>query len=281
LDIARGIRMHEITVRRMRFEFPDGIDPIIVEGQPEESFRTLGMSLLLPYLEPYLIRTMNEAKKQIRDPELLADLEHFNAQEGQHYRQHRRFNEAVRMADLPELGTLEAELDADYRRFSEERSLKFNLAYAEGFEALTTAAARFSFESRQFERMHPAARELFSWHLIEELEHRTVAFDVYDHIYGDYFYRLRWGLFAQRHMLSWIHRVACHIEERADLGSRFGGTAGRRARLRAQSWRALRGLVPKVLATYAPWYTPERIAFTDEMRAYAKRFTADAVGVSR
>jgi hypothetical protein len=268
--------MHEITVRRMQFDFPDGIDPVIVDGQPEESFRTLGMSLLLPYLEPYLIRTMNEAKKRIADPDLLADLDRFNAQEGQHYRQHRRFNQAVQMAGFPGLGELEAELDADYRRFSEERSLKFNLAYAEGFEALTTAAARYAFESKQFERMHPAARELFSWHLIEELEHRTVAFEVYDHIYGDYFYRLRWGLFAQRHMLSWIHRVARHMEERSDARARFGGAAGRRSRLRAQSWRGLRGLAPKVLATYMPWYTPERIAFTDEMRAYAERFSAAA-----
>jgi len=273
--------MHEITVRRMQFDFPDEIDPVIVEGQPEESFRALGLSLLLPYLEPYLIRTMNEAKKRITDRELLADLEHFNAQEGQHYRQHRRFNEAIRMAGFPELAGLEAELDADYQRFSEERPLKFNLAYAEGFGALTTAAARYAFESRQFERMHPAARELFSWHLIEELEHRTVAFEVYDHIYGDYFYRLRWGLFAQRHMLRWIHRVARHLEERSDIRSRFGGDTGRRARLRAQSLRGLRGLVPKVLATYMPWYSPERIAFTDEMRAYAERFTAAAVSTSR
>ncbi len=104
-------------------------------------------------------------------------------------------------------------MDADYRRFSEERTLQFNLAYAEGFEALTTAAARFAFETKQLERTHPSVRELFSWHLIEELEHRTVAFDVYDHIFGDYFYRLRWGLFAQRHMLSWIDRVARHMEK--------------------------------------------------------------------
>ncbi len=273
--------MHEITVRRMQFEFPDGIDPVIVEGQPEESFRAVGLSLLLPYLEPYLIRTMNEAKKHIGDRGLLEDLEHFNAQEGQHYRQHRRFNEALRMSGFPRLAEFEAEIDADYRRFSQERSLQFNLAYAEGFEALTTAAARYAFESNQFERMHPAARELFSWHLIEELEHRTVAFEVYDHICGDYWYRLRWGLFAQRHMLRWIHRVAGYMEERSDVRSRFGGAAGRRSRLRAQSWRALRGLAPKVLTTYTPWYTPERIAFTDEMRAYAQRFTTAAAGTSR
>lgn len=273
--------MHDITVRRMQFDFPDGIDPVIIEGQPEESFRTLGLSLLLPYLEPYLIRTMNQAKKLIDAPGLLADLERFNAQEGQHYRQHRRFNEAVRMTGFPKLAALEAELDADYQGFSEKRSLKFNLAYAEGFEALTTAAARYAFESNQFERMHPAARQLFSWHLIEELEHRTVAFEVYDHIYGDYFYRLRWGLFAQRHMLSWVRRVALHMEECSDPRARFGGSTGRRARLLAQSRRALRGLVPKVLATYTPWYTPERIAFTGEMRAYAERFTAAAVSTSR
>jgi hypothetical protein len=29
------------------------------------------------------------------------------------------------------------ELDADYRRFSEQRSDRFNLVYAEGFEAMT------------------------------------------------------------------------------------------------------------------------------------------------
>ena len=35
-------------------------------------------------------------------------------------------------------------LDADYRRFTREKSLRWNLAYAEGFEALTTAVAHAS-----------------------------------------------------------------------------------------------------------------------------------------
>ncbi len=274
--------MHDITVRRMQFDFPDRIDPVVVEGQPEESYWILGLSLLLPYLEPYLIRTMNVAKKQIDDPGLLKDLEGFNAQEGQHFRQHRRFNDAVRMAGFPKLPELEEKLDADYRRFTETRSLQFNLAYAEGFEALTTAVACFSFETNQFERTHPSARELFSWHLIEELEHRTVAFDVYDHIYGDYSYRLRWGLYAQWHMLSWIHRVACHMEESSgETLAALGGPAGRRARVRGQLRMGFRGLLPKVLATYMPWYTPSRIAFTDEMRTYAEQFTQAAVSTSR
>ena len=58
------------------------IDPVVVAGDPEQSYMMIGLSLLLPYLEPYLIRTMKEAKKQISDPELIDDLERFSAQEG-------------------------------------------------------------------------------------------------------------------------------------------------------------------------------------------------------
>ena len=80
---------------------------------------------------------------------------------------------------------------------------------------------------------------------------------------------------------SWIDRVARHMEEAdGDTFVKHGGVAGRRARLRTQAWRGARGLLPKVLATYLPWYTPEKIAFTDEMRSYAEKFTRTAVGTS-
>ena len=93
--------MHDITVRRMEFDFSDELDPVYIEGAPEESHATTAFSLLLPYLEPYLIRTMKEAKKQVTDPDLIRDLERFCAQEGQHYRQHKRFNDVMRGAGFP------------------------------------------------------------------------------------------------------------------------------------------------------------------------------------
>ena len=161
-----------ITVRRLTFDIPASIDPIVMEGCPEESFTVVGLSLLLPYLEPYLIRTMKEAVKRVDEPALRADVEAFNGQEGQHYRQHMRFNDAVRaggVMDLDALEALEAEVDADYKRFSVARSLRWNMAYAEGFEAFTSALAQFSFEVGQLERMTPAARDVFTWHLVEEL----------------------------------------------------------------------------------------------------------------
>ncbi len=266
-----------IVVRQMDFDFPAELDPVVVKGDPEQSYLMIGLSLLLPYLEPYLIRTMKEAKKQISDPALLDDLERFSAQEGQHYRQHMLLNDAIRLQGFPGLAEFKKKLDADYRRFSKTRSLRFNLAYAEGFEALTTATARFSFERGADPNVHPSVAALFGWHLIEELEHRTVAFDVYDHVCGGYFYRLVAGLYAQWHMSSFIRRVTRYmIEADPDAVERCGGRANLQARRREAGADVRKLLLPKLLKTYSPRYTPHDIPFDAELEEMAAQFSADA-----
>jgi predicted metal-dependent hydrolase len=271
--------LQDIIIRKMDFGFPESLDPIVIAGKPEESYQMLALSLLLPYLEPYLIRTMKEARKHVRDPDLVTELGKFSGQEGQHYKQHNLFNEACKSFGIayPDLARLEAELDADYRRFSGTKSLRWNLAYAEGFEALTTAVARTAFEEGGNPNTHPAARDLFAWHLIEELEHRTVAFDVFDHACGSYPYRLAVGTWAQWHMGRWTARVARHmLDSDGRALAEYGGAEGRKAR-RHELWqRAYRGLLPKLLRTYSPRYTPHEIAFTEEMRDIAKMFSATA-----
>lgn len=275
--------MQDITIRKMDFGFPESLDPIVIAGKPEESYQMLGLSLLLPYLEPYLIRTMKEARKVISDPDLAADLAKFSGQEGQHYKQHILFNNAFKAfgIEFGQLEELEAQLDADYRRFSETKPLRWNLAYAEGFEALTTAGARASFEDGADPDLHPAARDLFSWHLIEELEHRTVAYDIYDHVCGSYGYRLAVGTYAQWHMGSWIFRVAKTMlgaDERALAD--YGGMEGRKARMRVVKARARRNALPKLLKTFLPWYTPHDIELTKEMREIARGYSEMAVRTS-
>lgn len=249
---------------------------MIVEGQPEESFVNVGLSLLLPYLEPYLIRSMQAAKPRVTAPDLLRDLAAFNGQEGQHYRQHIRFNEAIRLGGIPGLAELEAELDADYRRFSERRSLRWNLAYAEGFEAFTSAMARFSFEHGLLARMVAPARKLFEWHLVEELEHRCVAFDVYDHVFGGYFYRLFVGLYAQYHLNRFVLRVARLLEthDAEAFRAKYGGLGRKLERMRPLLWLAFLHLTPKILFTYLPWYTPHSIPTPKGADETAERYTS-------
>jgi len=274
--------VHDITIRQMPFEFPAELDPMVIPGQPEESYGIVGLSLLLPYLEPYLIRTMKEARKHVEDADLRADIDAFNAQEGQHYRQHMRFNDAIRGFGFPGLDALEAELAADYERFSRERSLRFNLAYAEGFEALTTASAHAFFDEGMNPAMDPHMRALLEWHLIEELEHRTVAFDVYERVCGGYLYRTAVGLFAQWHMTRWIGRAAaCMLAADERVLRECGGRAGRKARRKEASRRFRNNLWPRLRRLHLPGYTPHDIAMTPEMHALAERQTKLASRTSR
>jgi len=249
----------QITVRRVELSFPERIDPVLLEGQPELSYALVGLSLALPYVEPYLIQTMNKAKRLVTDPELRKAIALFNGQEGQHFRLHTRFNEAMRES-CPEVAALEEELAEDYRRFITTRSLQWNLAYAEGFESFTSALACFFLEEQTLRTAQPAVRDLFEWHIVEELEHRCVAFDVYEHLCGDYAYRLAVGLYAQHHICRFVLRVArAMMAHDRTQGHDHGGPARSRARLRPFLARAARRLVPKVLETYLPGYTPHRL----------------------
>jgi predicted metal-dependent hydrolase len=201
----------------------------------------------------------------------------FNAQEGQHYRQHMRFNEALRIAGVSGLAEHEAKLEADYRRFSETKSLQWNLAYAEGFEAYTSALARYFFDNGMLDRLRPDVRELYTWHLVEELEHRTVAFDVYEHVCGAYAYRVVVALYAQWHLNQFVIRAAHLIRDAEPL---FHAKYGSKAQARARVWKltlpTITGLLPKVLGTYLPWYSPRNVKMPTKFDALAARYDAMA-----
>jgi predicted metal-dependent hydrolase len=257
----------------MRFDFPDNLDTIFIEGEPEESYQYVALSLLLPYLEPYLIRTMRAARPRVTDAALRADLDRFVEQEGQHYRQHAAFNAALRDRGFVSVAPLERQLDDDYRRFTREKTLQFNLAYAEGFEALTAVMACVLM-GQDTAKWQPAARDLFIWHVVEELEHRTVAFDVYNHVCGSYAQRVRVGAFAQMHLLRFVMRAATRLLK-ADPRTLadHGGIAGRQARMRRLRGAFVREILPRALRTFSPRYDPRDIQLPEGTLDLAAHYT--------
>jgi len=246
--------MHDITVRKVKFEFPEELDDVLPGDDIVAETYTVGFSLTMPYLEPYLIRTYRALVDDITDPDLAADVKNFIGQEAQHFQNHRRVNEMIKEqlgADVgSQLNAIEEELDADYRRFNDTKSRRFNLVYAEGFEAMTCAMAVSGFEEAAAGKGSGRLgkwQELFAWHSAEEIEHRTVAFDVYEHFEGNYAYRVAGSLRAQAHFHRYVDRF-----QRVLLRSRGESTRPRRP-------AALGTPRPLYLRTFKPSYNPADI----------------------
>lgn len=197
-----------LVVRKIPFAFDENIRPVWHEAMPEWSHMVNGASLTMPHLEPFLIRTVRESMAHITDPELLKEARGFNAQEGQHYVNHQRFNDLLKANGYPELGALEETMEEDYKRFK-NKSLKWRLAYTAGFETMTMGITDWLIENRRklFAGADPSVTSLVLWHMVEETEHKNAAFDIYQHIYGDYLARA-WGVFCGSwHVVRYTHRA--------------------------------------------------------------------------
>jgi predicted metal-dependent hydrolase len=273
--------LDSITVRQMPFEFPDEIDPVFIDGDHKQSFAFIAGSLLLPHLEPYLIRSMKAAEKHVTDPDVLEGLKKFASQEGQHYQMHKKFNATIRRAGFPGLDALEKELSDDYKRFTRTKSLRFNLAYAEGFEALTMNAVKHMMEPNGFGEDLPVYMQMIEWHFVEELEHRTVAFDVYDHVCGGYFYRLVVGAWAQWHFTSWIRRASKYMLKANPQPKRGAEEVSKGTKAEPMIRPAsVSNLLPGLLRIYLPNYTPHDVKISPGIKVLADKYTKMAIKTS-
>ncbi len=246
--------MSDITVRKVRFDFSETLDDVFPGNDPYEETFLVAFSLTLPQLEPYLIRIYRKVVDQIRDEALAQDVRAFIGQEAQHHRNHHRINEQLKTQLDPkvrnELTAIEKQLGADYTRFLDQKSIRFNLAYAEGFEAMTCAMMVTTFEraAAGSESVEPSRfgpwQQLWAWHGAEEFEHRTVAFDVYKTLAGSYPYRALGSARAQLHFMRYVHRLERVLHESQGRKSRPFVPNGLR-------------LAPKRFArTYLPGYNP-------------------------
>ena len=171
--------------RRIAFEFPDDIDPQWIPGEPELAAMMNGGSLTMPYLEPFLIRTVRETTQQLGDAHLSEQGRVFNTQEQHHYQAHRRFNEMLKAKRYPELEAIERDMQAAYARLALS-PLRTRMAYTAGFESMTLGVTKWLIEQRValFKGADTRVVSFVLWHMVEETEHKCVAYDLYQAAFG-------------------------------------------------------------------------------------------------
>lgn len=175
---ARGL-----SVRRLRFA-PEKINRQYVRGLPVIAHWLTALSTTFPMGEQFFVHSVRQVRDRITDPELQAQISAFIGQEAMHSEAHQRFNARWQQADY-RLPVIEQWLRRGNRH---ARGLhpKVQLAITCAFEHFTALLGEYILRHPELvDRFEPEAAHLWLWHALEEAEHKSVAFDVYQQLYGD------------------------------------------------------------------------------------------------
>lgn len=247
-----------MTVRSMRFRYPGDLGGQWNKARPEFSHIVNAGSLAMPYLEPYLIETMRQARSKTSDPALIREIDLYIGQEAAHFRQHQQFNKRLAALGYTAVPEMEAKLKADYLAFGRDSSFTFNLAYAEGFEAMALAIGHMLIEDRArlFGDGEPAVASLILWHFVEEIEHKCATYDVFKALDGRYVWRIYGLLYAMAHIMGRTRQGYRAMLREDGLWSNWRS----RLALYAVLLRIFRQLTPRVLRILTPGYDPRQVA---------------------
>jgi predicted metal-dependent hydrolase len=149
------------------------------------------------------------------------------------------------------------------------------IAVISGVEHYTAALGRWAFERNVFDGADPMLRDLFLWHCAEEVEHKSVDFDLRAAVAPGYALRLLGMLLATLGLvLSWTILGAILVRQDEQTTTR--------AVLR-DLWRAHRegkapfGTIARAFIQYLhPLFHPSQ---SDDIR-YARAYLAESAAVS-
>ncbi|HET7689855.1 MAG TPA: metal-dependent hydrolase [Nocardioidaceae bacterium] len=193
---------HAIHARDMDFHWDD-VPLHYIPGQLVATHVYNCLHLLLPEGEKAMSKALADALPLIDDPRLHEEVVGFIGQEATHADNHGDVLERLVELGLdprPVLTRLERLLDVVMLDQGSERVrhqlLCERLALFAALEHYTAVWGQFFLESEGLadSGIHPMVLDLLRWHGAEEVEHRSVVFDAYQHVDGSYLRRARMGV---------------------------------------------------------------------------------------
>ena len=148
------------------------------------------LSATFPRGEAFFIEAV-KAHRDGADPKLAEEIRAFVKQEINHTREHIAFNRLAEDHgyDIKTIDKRVAELLA----LTKDRPAIANLAVTMALEHYTAMmAAEFLANPQHFENADSEVRDMWRWHAVEEIEHKGVAFDTWNHATKDWTPGKRW-----------------------------------------------------------------------------------------
>lgn len=166
-----------------------------------------GVNLLFPAGERFFVRSVRHYLDAIaaHDEVLARQVKGFFGQEGRHAQAHERFFDTLRAQGYDVDGILARYERLAYGMIEKASPPALRLAVTVALEHFTAIMAEDALTGPVLERADPAMRRLLQWHALEELEHKSVAFDVLRAVHPSYVLRVA-GMAVATAVLSafWI-----------------------------------------------------------------------------
>lgn len=237
-----------ITPRAVSFDW-DGVPLEYIAGEPYATHFWNVMHLVLPEGERAMADVFGQSLEYIDDDRLREEVVGFVGQEATHASSHEGFRNYLTAGGV-EIGPIMARIeyavqkifgDHGITRQSARRAwLAERLGVYAAAEHFTAVVGEWLLDNKTFDQydVDPTMLDLLRWHGAEELEHRNVAYDAYQHVDGGYFRRVRTaGIAVVGLALLWF-TTAAFLYRNDDTVQR------RRAWPFAYLSAARRGLVP-------------------------------------
>jgi predicted metal-dependent hydrolase len=177
----------QVPVRPMEFEKWVAKLPkyFAADGDIVMSHVLTVLSSTFPEGEKFFVRSVASARDDITDPKLLADIDGFIGQEEMHGREHKVLNDRLARHGYPTRG-IDSYVRGLYWVRERIQTRKVNLAFTAALEHYTATLAELLLTDEKARESvgEPGARDILTWHALEESEHKAVAYDVYKAVGG-------------------------------------------------------------------------------------------------
>lgn len=264
-----------IKARRPRFDLGDTPNEWI-PGDLVGTHLIDSLHVALPPGERWFCDVFKDALPLIRDERLREDVKGFIGQEATHARAHDLGLEHLARHGIDlrrEVAWVDRNRERLRRRIARlpeplrRRALRSQLAAIAAIEHYTAVLGTWIVEA-DLADADPAMVDLLRWHGAEEVEHRSVAHDLYAHLDGGYLRRAVHGIVASVVILGGLMAIAVRIQALDPTTRRRITPRAYRAAVRAGHLPAL-GKVALSLREYLrPGYHPSQFGDEERARAY-------------
>jgi len=211
-------------------------------------------SVFIPDGERFFIQSINYFENDVRDPELKKLISAFKQQEAIHYQAHEDFNNTL-VGHGIDLDFMLRRATGSFDFLGKYTPKKIQLGITVFFEHLTATGAHLLLAVPEVgEKMDPYMLEFWQWHAVEEIEHKAVAFDIFEEVGGGYFLRIFSAILALVVLaVPFAGAIRPMIKKDGQLGNK---EAGRGAMKFIRNKKIGRTFVTKFLAYFKPGFHP-------------------------